>query len=267
MMRKKLMITSLMMVCCLSWHQAYAETLHMLSPYYCPLVCDPEQADGREGFVVDILTRIFEPAGYAFEIKFVPYARLVALVNDGEYQDGVLLGGSPHMSDLILPKRTIAPQRGVFLVRAGNSWRYQGLESLKPIRLGFVLGYSTMNEDIDAYLATAEDPAVQFITGENSFKRNLLKLLADRINVLLEANFTAFYQLNSMRETEQVEIAGHTSPVFHNTPGFSPKHPQAQEFARMVEVGLVTLRKNGELAQILSSYGIQLWSEEIELRE
>ncbi len=267
MMRKKLMITSLMIVYCLSWHQAYAETLHVFSPYYCPLVCDPEPEDGKAGFVVDILTRIFEPAGHTFEITFVPYARLVALMNAGEYQDGVLLGGAPHMPDLILPKRTIAPQRGVFFVKAGNAWRYQGVASLKPIHLGFVLGYSTMNENLDAYLATAERPAVQVIAGEDSFTRNLFMLLKERIDVLLEAEFTAFYQLSLIGETEQVAIAGYTSPVFHNTPGFSPKHPQAHEFARMVEAGLVTLRETGELAQILSSYGIPLWSEEIELRE
>lgn len=52
------------LICSFSLPIAHAETIRMATIGFCPLTCDPEKENGKEGFMTDVVRYGLEGAGF-----------------------------------------------------------------------------------------------------------------------------------------------------------------------------------------------------------
>jgi polar amino acid transport system substrate-binding protein len=235
----------------------WAQTIRFVTIDYCPFTCDPSKEAGKEGFMTDVLREAFEPAGYTLEIEMLPYVRAVNSVRAGLY-DGIVVVGKDYAPDLVYPDEPTVKQRVVFLVRAGTSWRYRGVESLAEAKVGIVRGFHYVDPDLITYLAEAQadEAKVHVIHGDSTTRRGLRMLFANRITTLLEGEYSATYELEKMRLNGNVMVAGYTENAFEDYTGFSPRNSNAAKYAEILSDTLAKMKESGRLDDILRRYGI-----------
>lgn len=161
---------------------AAAETLKVCYDQWPPMTMFPTAEDPRRGVVIDMVTDIYQQAGYRVELIEVPYARGMKMVANGQCD--------------MLPEKEYSPlvERGfvyanvptfryptAFVVRRGDSWRFDGVDSLRGRRVATGIGwnYSSINADYQAYL---DDPknktAIELMTGDDDVVPRILKMIA-----------------------------------------------------------------------------------------
>jgi polar amino acid transport system substrate-binding protein len=57
----------------------------------------------------------------------------------------------------------------------------------------------------------------------------------------------------------RIKLAGQGSEIAYIYIAFSPKRADSQRYARTLSAGVVQLRRTGQLAVILSKYGLKDW--------
>ncbi|MCP4722513.1 MAG: amino acid ABC transporter substrate-binding protein, partial [Desulfobacteraceae bacterium] len=100
---------------------------------------------------------------------------------------------------------------------------------------------------------------IDILGGDDPLKKNILKLKAKRIDVLIEAKAVFDHTVKAMGMADLFRPAGsdgEADPVYI---AFSPKHPKSKEYAKMLSDGIEELRQSGELAKILAKYGQADW--------
>lgn len=236
---------------------AWAQTLRFATIDYCPFTCAPSKEGGKEGFMTDVLREAFEPAGYTVEIEMLPYVRAVNSVQEGAY-DGIVVVGKDYAPDLVYPDEPTVKQRVAFLVNAGTSWRYTGVESLHKVKVGIVRGFYYVDPELITYLAEEQDneARVHVIHGDSTTRRGLNMLLANRITTLLEGEYSATYELEKMGLNGDVMVAGFTDGAFEDYTGFSPHNSKADRYAEILSETLSEMKESGRLDDILRGYGI-----------
>ena len=233
---------------------AHAETIRMATIDFCPFTCNPDMEGGKEGFMTDVVRYALRNAGYDLEVIMMPYVRAVKQTRAGEV-DGIVVVGKLFAPDLIYPKMPVVSQRVAFIVKKGTDWKYKGVNSLKTKTIGIVKGYHYVDEDLQNYLLSKENAdKIQVIYGLDTTERNIKKLLAGRIDIYLEGEFSLLYALAKLGARDKVVFAGFTDDAFDDYVGFSPKSKKADELASLVSRTITDLKKTGELNGFLTPY-------------
>lgn len=212
----------------------------------------------HEGYAVDLARTIFAAHGLEVAYQLSSWKTAVARARDGQ-ADGVI-GASPlDGAGLHFPQQEVARITQSFLVRAGDPWRWRGTASLAGRRLGAIAGYDYQGE-LNAYLAAhRDDPArVQFVSGDTALEQNLRKLLAGRIDIVLENQASLLWTARQLGAEPQVAFAGDIDEIAPMYVAFSPDE-RGRELSRWWDEGMVRLRANGGLARILADYGLRDW--------
>ncbi len=231
-----------------------AETLHFIGIHYCAMTCDPSVEKGPKGIIIDILEEIMTPEGIEINVTFVPFKRISHEIKKEKY-DGVLGGNNTHFPDLIQTKKSIVTNSVGFYVRHDTQWRYNGIASLKKIRIGRTLGFKTMNKEIDNYLEGSSTPCVQHLSGKRTEERNLIKLMKSRIDVFVGGSMTTAYIIKKMELTNKIIRVSDPISLFHNHILFHPRNSKAEYYIRLIDMKLPELEKSGKLKNILKRYG------------
>lgn len=233
---------------------ARAEAITMATIDFCPFTCDPHTEGGREGFMTDVVRYALDRAGYELELAMLPYVRAVNGTREGLF-DGLVVVGKQYAPDLVYPEIPVVSQRVVFIVKKGTDWRYEGVDSLKTMRIGIVRGYHYVDEDLQEYLLDGKNaPMVSVLHGRNTTERSVQKLLKGRLDVFLEGEFSALYVLHKLGVEDQVVFAGYTNNAFDDYVGFSPKSREADELAALLTRTIRELKETGKLQELLSPY-------------
>lgn len=233
---------------------AQAETIKMATIDFPPFTSDPGKESGREGFMTDVVRYALKSAGYDLEVKMMPYARAVKQTRDGDV-DGIVVVGKLFAPDLVYPEVPVVSQRCVFIVRKGTNWKYNGVDSLKTMKIGIVKGYHYVDEDLQTYLLSEENAnKVDVLHGVDTTERNIKKLLEGRIDIYLEGEFSALYILNKLGVRDKVVFAGFTNNSFDDYIGFSPKSKKAAELASLMSKTIMDLKKTGKLKDFINPY-------------
>ena len=149
----------------------------------------------------------------------------------------------------------------LFCVRSGNPWKYAGINSLKPIKLGVIKDYAYFDE-LDAYIKTAPPNVVFSDDEENPLPSNLTKLVEGDLGAVVEDRSVLKYTLAKMKLQGKVVFAMSTANATKSDKvylAFSPKNPKSAEYARILSEGVAALRSSGALAKILAKYGLTDW--------
>lgn len=233
-----------------------AETLRFATIDYCPFTCVPLQEDGKEGLMTDVLRVAMERAGYTIEIVQFPYIRAVAVVNSGEF-DGIVVVGKEYAPNLVYPDIPTAKQRMTFFTKKGSSWKYEGVDSLSKIVIGLVTGYNTGDAELNRYITKyAETDRVHGLYGSKTIERGFQMLQLGRFTTYLEGNLSALYVLDKQGIQNKISVAGYSNEWFEDYTAFSPHHPKATMFAKMLSDTIREMKESGELETILGNYGL-----------
>lgn len=247
----------------LSWLPAAqaAETITIVADSWCPYNCDP--ASDRPGYMIEIAKKAFKRHGIKVEYSTMPWTR--AIDETRMFKHTAIVGASKKDApDFIFPKLSQGWMENTFYVKKDNKWYYSGESALAKISLGAVADYSYGNP-LDDYIAKNKNDLklVQLVSGDNALDTNIKKLLAGRIDALVEDEHVMTYYLAQRSEAirKQMKTAG-SLPINEQNNlyvAFSPHEPDAEKYAGILAKETEKMRKNGELKKILDRYGVSDW--------
>ena len=228
----------------------------LVADEWCPYNCVPNT--DTPGFMIEIAQYAFERLGHTIHYEKTPWARAIRGTREGRY-DGIVGTGREETPDFVFPEHELGRAVHVFYVRQGAAWKYGGLASLEEISLGVIRDYSYGNL-YETYIEPnkADGKRIQMVSGAVGLMQNIKKLLAGRIDALIEdrAVFQNFlYQANLPDQFEEAGVA-YEEDVYI---AFSPSHPHATEYAGILSAAVVELRTSGKLTTILIKYGLHDW--------
>lgn len=239
---------------------ARAETITLLADEWCPYNC--EERGGKPGYMVEIARQVFEKAGHKVVYKTMNWTRSILEAREGRATGVIGASKEGEAAGFVFPDKPQGKGVTAILVKKGNPWRYDdsgSVEPLKALSLGVIQDYDY--GDWTPYLKSAKGDAkkVQAVSGDNALELNLKKLVAGRVDAVLEDRNVAEYALGDLKLADQVEIAGVNPKYDELFIAFSPKEPKAVEYARLLVEGVEDLRRSGELAAILKGYSLKDW--------
>jgi polar amino acid transport system substrate-binding protein len=213
----------------------------------------------REGFMIDVARAVFEPRGYEVDYLNVPWRRALAGTRDGTY-DGAVAASRTEGPELVFPECELLRTHPAFYVRSDSTWEFRGPSSLDGVALGAIRGYDYvdwLNNYIDANQGRPE--RVQVVSGDSPLQQNLRKLVAGRIDVLVDNEGTIRYVARQLGLLDRIRPAGSDPTESLCYIPFSPATGRGQEQAAILSRGIRELHASGELARLLSSYDIPHW--------
>jgi len=224
---------------------------------WCPYVCEASDAGGKLGYAAHMIRTIFGKAGYKVEFVSVNYPRGIKMVRDGEHAIMACMYRE-DAPDLVFPKVPLGKSVNSFFVKSSNPWRFKGLQSLKGVRIGLVHGYTY--PEFQEYVDSHPDD-FEHLTGASPLQRMLQMMRSGRLDATFDDRNVVLHQARRLGLRDSIVEAGgfgRENPVLI---GFSPGDPRTPALVETLEKGVVELRANGELAEILGKYGLSDWEE------
>jgi len=235
-----------------------ADVITLVADPWCPYNCTPES--DQPGFMIEMAQSAFQQAGHQVEYRQVNWARAIKEVERGDYT-GLIATSHANTPDFVFPESEQAVAQYCFFGLPQETWTYQGETSLPAVNIGVINEYA-YGDEIDAYLeAHRQTERVQFMAGENALFQNIRKLLADRIDVILQDPNVMHYTRRTAFPDNPPELkeVGCLSSIDLLYIGFSPNNPKSEEYAAILVKGIEELRQSGQLQEILNKYGVDDW--------
>ena len=223
-----------------------------------PAMAGGDDKSDLPGFMVEIAVKIFESKGHTVDYDIMPWARAIQDTRKGKY-NAIIGAGKEDAPDFIFPAIEQAQMVNVFYVRKGFPWQYAGVASFKDNVLGVIKDY-TYVEEIDVYISenAKNSKRVQIVSGDTALDSNIKKLLAERVDILIEDSNVMGQYIKKNLENNVIQAAGKLPPdaLFI---AFSPVDPRSAAYADILSKGMVALRESGDLKAILAKYGLEDW--------
>jgi polar amino acid transport system substrate-binding protein len=217
--------------------------------------------EGQNGFIIDVAIAAF--AKYGYEVKYLPtpWTRALQDTLDGK-SDGVVGVYFSEAMDkkLIISTEEIGISINKFYVKTESKWKYTGVQSLNSVILGVINDYDY--GEINQYLYSArraKSDKVQVLFENQALESNIKKLLAGRIDAIIEDQLVMSFISAKMGVKNKLKEAGISKPSNKVGIAFSPKNPLSGKYAKTLSAGIRKLRASGELKQILMKYGVNDW--------
>lgn len=213
----------------------------------------------QEGYIVDIARTVFESRGYTVVYRLAPWTRAIEMTRSGEC-DGAIGASRTDAAGCVFPREELARNKLAFYVKKGNAWRYRGPASVEETTIGTIAGYDYRPWLLEYIEANRDDPArVQVLHGDEPLKRNLTKLISDRVKVVVDTEAAIRFVAKEMNILDRIECAGYGDEPAYIYIAFSPKKKESARYAEELSEGIAAMRKSGELQRILDKYGLKDW--------
>lgn len=235
---------------------ALAEPLTLRADAWCPYNCQP--GTDKPGYMVEVASKVFADAG-GVDYQLMPWTRALEEAKTGRIQ-AVIGATRADGEGLVFGTEALGVTVNVIITKRGERWRYTGIDSLVGKRLAAVSDYS-YGPELDGYIArhTGDTAKVELAAGDDVTDQNLKKLLAGRVDVVIEDRNVAEFALVAQGMEGLVDM----HPTDAGTPlfiAFSPADPTAKAKADMLDKGIKALRQSGDLSRILARYGLHDWT-------
>lgn len=236
-----------------SWGAVHARTITVAADPWCPFNCTP--GSSKQGYMVDLLARILAPHGYTVKYIALPWSRAIRSAEYGDI-DGVIAAGEEDGTRLLLHNLPMGFSMQAFATRVGESFEWKGVASLGERRLEVIKNYD-YGDAVNKWIG--QNPKqVEYATGETPLESSFKKILARRSDVVVNNGSVMAYTLKQMDLLEAFTV----KPTGKNVPlyiGLSPKIKDAKAISNLIDNGIATSRKSGELAVLLQKYGLSDW--------
>ncbi len=205
---------------------------------------------------MEIAQAVFGPAGYRVDYQEVNWARCVEDARAGRFSG--IIGAIPSDApDFTFPALPIGTSGDAYAVRKGDTFKFTGAAALKGRVLGVIRSYSFSGQ-IGAYIAVNENDGskIEFVSGDGALVKNLDKLVAGRVDVVLDDKNVMLNQIEQLGLKDRLTVVDgdNVTPVFI---AFSPRAPDPVKLAHLLDDGIARLRASGRLAAILARYHMQ----------
>lgn len=233
-----------------------AATVSLRADVWFPMNGEPGSA--RPGYMVEIATAAFKAGGHTVDYATMPWERTLISVREGRF-DCAIGAYKEDAPDFVFPEEPLGMDQSFFWVKSGDAWRYNGLGSLKDRNIGLVGGYA-YDEDFQKFVDNpANGVKTQTLNADNALEQNIKKLLAGRIDLVLESDSVMKAKLADMGLADQVQHAGPLTEPVAMYIACSPAKASSQDYVRLLTEGVRRLRASGELKAILDKYGLKDW--------
>lgn len=221
---------------------------------WCPINCAP--GSDKPGVGIELAKRVFEPQGYSVRYIVLPWGRALEKAEKGEVD--AVVGVNHRESDtLIFPRRSVFAISDDIYVRADDPLHFESAGSLDGRRVGIVHDYGYKPE-LSVYLENrkSEPGAVQEVSGENALQQNIRKLIAGRIDALVDNRTVVEETLQEMGLQGRLRLAGSFQPQ-NVYLAFSSHLSRSAAFAASFDRGVDALKTSGALTAIYARYGLE----------
>jgi polar amino acid transport system substrate-binding protein len=240
-----------------STHAAHADTISIRGDAWCPYNCEP--GDAKPGYMIEVAKEIFEKAGHKVDYQTLTWARTLEQVKVGEFTAAVG-AAKEDAPDLVYGKYPLGQSSNSFGVRADDPFVYKDPSSLEGKSMGVINGYTYVGV-MDEYIAKnkADPKKIQSTSGNDALGTNLNKLVAKRVDVILEDSNVLANQIGSRGLQGKVKVVESSLPASAIYIAFSPANPKSTEYVALLDKGVDELRASGRLAAILAKYNLKDW--------
>lgn len=232
---------------------ARADVIELRADPWCPFNCIP--GSETPGFMVELARAALEPFGHELRYAQLNWSRSLAQVRSGAIT-GIIGTDTDEAPDLVLSP-ALGQYQEVLGFRRGEQREISRISELAGLRLGAARDYEYNSDMLEHIAARSAEPGeIQLLGGDDALARNLRKLMAGRIDVMVAERSVLLHQLQLMGLQDQVTLLPRPeSSSLHI--GFSPKHPRAALYVAQMEQGLAELRRSGRYQAILARYGLE----------
>ncbi len=223
---------------------------------YCPYtIC----TEGKEGYVIDVVKAIFQNRGYTVTIKNQPWNRALETVQAGK-ANGILAVTKSAAPDLIYPRHEIANYIPAVFSLNTKPWNYDGVASLKQVRLGLIQNYGNGegNPELEKYLES-KSSRISYIAAQDGDLHLFLMIEAEHIDAMIEDQLVGNFILEKMGKKHLFKSNRIQQNYIYGYIGFRPADKSSQKLADIFDEEIVKLRKSGQLKRILDVYGLSDW--------
>lgn len=212
------------------------------------------------GYMIEMADAIAKKNGHTLDYRNMPWENAVEAVRSG-LTDCLVGAYKSDAPDLMFPSKGWGRSANAFYGFKENAWRYNGLDSLKTVRVGIAEGYS-YGDEFDAYFEANKADATKVVVVEvigRAIVRLIARVVSRRIDVFIEDTNVATYGLKSAGIDDRIVSLGLAGELNDMYIACTPKTPRGRELADMFDRGADELRKSGELATILAHYSLSDW--------
>ena len=214
----------------------------------------------KPGYMIEMASAIMKENGREVDYRTMPWERSLDQVRKGNY-DCVVGAYKDDAPDFLFPELSWGEIETNLYVKSDSNWTFEGIESLEGVALGAIGGYA-YSEEFDAYVEEFKETSkVQVINANNALEQNIKKLLAGRLDTLVESDLVLEAKLQEMGLEGQIKPAGQLVGATEMYIACSPAKEGMQEIVDQLNQGLIQLREAGKLKPILKKYGLKDWKD------
>ncbi len=231
---------------------ALADTITLVSDPWCPYNCESDSQ--YPGFMVEIARDIFAEHGHTVIYRTLPWSRALIEVHKGRY-DGIIGANRIEAKGLVIPDNYQALAKGTFFVLKGNTWRYEGLESIQKIKLAVNADYD-LGDVLNDFVEESDEnrDQVMRISGIDATYQMIDLVLEGRADALFTSEEVVKYLLLKMDKSGSLVNAGSLDSNFELYIAFSPHLSFSKVYAKILSEGMKVLQENGRLEMIMDKY-------------
>jgi len=232
-----------------------ADVVKLAADEWCPYNCAPD--GDRQGYIVEIAREALKPAGLTVEYSTMPWKRALLDVREGRLNGA--LGAQVGEAEGLFPQEPLGAGRNILamLPDRAAAFTWTGIDSLKALRLGGAQGYAYDQGPIDAYIAGA-GKAVELLSGTEIQSQNLRKLLAGRVDAVIEDENVMRMTISEMQPKPDVRMVAIGEAAFISV-AFSAAIPDSKKHVELIDDYIVKARADGRLRTLLAKYGLEDW--------
>ncbi len=225
-----------------------------------PSTIFPSEKNFNRGFTIDLMQSVFAKHGYDVVFREVPYARGIEMTATGqchllaEVPDGV------QEKNILFPEESTFAYKQAFFIRRGSNWKYKGVNSLKGLRVGNIVGYdySQLDPDFQRFLKDPKKSNQITVVGGTDGIQQLMRLIAiGRLDTFNEAFLIGSYVIQQNGLQDQLTVGGYFSKPLVEKPVFSPKNPESAKLMKIWDEDRKNLRLSGRDLKFLEKYGLK----------
>lgn len=235
----------------------YADVITVRGDAWCPYNCD---VGANPGYGIEIMQEVFKAAGHTVDYQIEPWNRALANVKSGKEISAIGANEKDAKDNgLVSGKIGIGASDNCVFVPKASSAKFSKPDDLAQFKkIGIITGY-TYNDAIDAWLNTPPNKSkLDAVAGDSAVATNAKKVAASRIEAVIEDSSVMGYTLKDLKLEDQVKVAGCTKAEKIYV-AFSPANPKTPEYVKILDDGIVSMRKSGKLKTILAKYGAKDW--------
>tara|TARA_R110002167_G_scaffold88523_5_gene238762 strand:+ start:5284 stop:6054 length:771 start_codon:yes stop_codon:yes gene_type:complete len=231
-----------------------AKSVSIRADHWFPMNGDPDS--GNEGFMIDIAREVFAAGGYTVDYKLMPWERAIDSTRKGE-TDCIVGAYVDDAPDFLFPSENWGMDVTGYFTNTDSAWSFSGLNSLLDQKVGVIDGYA-YGEELDVLVAERKD-VFKAVSGGNSLETNFKKLLAKRVDVVVESVAVGLAKVKELNLADKIKLAGKDSTSAEIYISCSPVTANGKELIELVDKQTAALRASGQLEKILTKYGLSDW--------